>query len=110
MNGRAPKFSSTGSHTDLTRNCNPNLLIASRDWETSSKKISPTIATRATAQPITTERKAASAKKLSLNLNRLLGTDARPPVPSGAGREGRPPRFGKLLPGRVLGTVYMVAR
>src|SRR5262249_54055326 len=108
--GKAPNSSSTGFQTDLTRNWKPNLLIASRDWEMSSKRISPTIATRATAHPTTTERKAASAKKLSLNLNRLLGTGAKPPAPSGAGADGMPLFSGKLLPGRVLGTVYMVAR
>src|SRR5262249_7713724 len=110
MKGRAPKSSSTGFQILLKRNWKPNLLSESRDCEISSKRISPTTETRAMAHATTTARKAASATKVSLSLNRLLGTGAGTPEPLDAGREVTPFLSGESLPGRVFGTVYMAAR
>src|SRR5258708_5927475 len=78
MNGRAPKSSLTGSHICLIRNLKPNLLMDKRDCVTSSNTIKATIASTATAQSTTTERKAESANTLSRDPTRLLDTTLSP--------------------------------
>src|SRR5947209_3285338 len=72
MAGSAPKFSATGSHTEVTRNLKPNLETERCDCLISSKAIRPTITMTESAQRMTSMRKVASAKALFLVRKRSL--------------------------------------
>src|SRR5215472_11186640 len=110
MKGSAPKSSATGSQMVWMRKRKPNLLLDKCDCDTSSKQISPTETRRASAHPATIERKAASAKKLSLVLSLLLGIMAKGFDSAGV-EVVEPASAGCEAPAAGgLGTVYMDAR
>src|SRR5438309_11834711 len=63
INGRAPNWSATGSHVDVTRKWNPNFLIASTDPCHSSQPIRITSTTTVSAMANVSHSNALSPKR-----------------------------------------------
>ena len=87
MNGRAPNWPATGSHTSVTQKCRPNFSIASHDWRTSSTPIPATSSTSASANSPVPSRNPRSERRCmtAYSFNFASASSSIFTTPSGSG-------------------------